>query len=64
MAYKFIDSQTKYAGDPSKLLIDVVIATICNSFDSQQQEDNVQLQILKVFNYYLFITTTRRCLLV
>jgi brefeldin A-inhibited guanine nucleotide-exchange protein len=46
MAYKFIDLTTKYTPDPSKLLIDIVVATICNCFEPNQ-DDNVQLQIVK-----------------
>ena len=47
MAHKCIDTTVKYYGDQSKLLIDVMVATICNCFEPNQ-DDSVQLQIMKV----------------
>lgn len=50
MMFGYIDGKTKYDGDQSnQLLIDVVIATIGNCFEPNQ-EDNVQLQIIKALH--------------
>lgn len=46
MMYKLIGETTKYAKDPNALLVDVIVATICNCFEPNQ-DDNVQLQIMK-----------------
>jgi brefeldin A-inhibited guanine nucleotide-exchange protein len=49
MAYSLINDKTPYEGDKSFSMVDIVIQTICLCFDPNQ-DDNVQLQIIKGLN--------------
>jgi brefeldin A-inhibited guanine nucleotide-exchange protein len=58
MAYSLIDDKIPYEPDPSFSMVDIVIQTICLCFDPNQ-DDNVQLQIIKGLNTAIASCTVR-----
>ncbi|XP_039285175.1 brefeldin A-inhibited guanine nucleotide-exchange protein 1-like [Nilaparvata lugens] len=55
IAYGHLTGNVPDSDAPGKLLIDRIVATICDCFNGTQTDENVQLQIIKVSNSFIHL---------